>query len=336
MSDLALRYLTMLQEIPRAPRRITVTDLHARLAALGHAVTRRSVERDLLHLERDFKIRCDDRSRPVGWSWPAESPGLNAPNLGLAEALALDLLGRYLQPLLPTDLYASLAPRLAEAQGTLAVFAKTAAARWRDRVAVIDAGPPLLPPTVAEGVIPVVHAALLNSKHIELDYHPVGADAPKRYLVNPVAMVYQGQVGYLIATLWNYPDLKQLALHRMSRATLLDQPAHQPKSFDLQRYLREQAAFDIPGERRIRLQLHVDAWLMRHLDERRLSEDQRISPGPDPDRWTVRATVQDSERLFWWLCSHGAKVEVVRPVGLRRRMETERCDAIELYRDVAT
>lgn len=331
MHDLVLRHLTMLREIPRAPGRVTVGQLHARLTALGHTITRRSVERDLGALEAHYPLVRDDRSRPAGWQWLADAPGLSAPGLGLAEALALDLIGRHLQALLPAQLLTTLKPRLAEARATLDVFANSPGGRWRERVAVIDAGPPLQPPVVDEAVVAVVHACLLEGKQIQLDYQKVDATEPKRHMVHPIALVYQGPVGYLVATLWNYPTLCHLALHRMSAATQLDADARQPADFDLQRYLRDQEAFNLPSERRIRLELSVDDWLCRHLDERRLSDDQRITTGPGDGRWTVRATVQDSERLFWWLCSHGAKVEVVRPVALRRRTEDENAKAAEVY-----
>jgi predicted DNA-binding transcriptional regulator YafY len=335
MHELVLRHLAMLREIPRAPRRVTVAQLHERLTGQGHKISRRSLERDLLAVEDSLGLLRDDRTRPFAWSWPAGAPGLTAPGLSVPEALALDLIGRHLQALLPAQLLTTLKPRLAEARATLDLHANRPSGRWRDRVTVIDAGPPLQPPVVDEAVVGVVHAALFERKQIELDYRKVDATEPKRHVVHPVALVYQGPVGYLVATLWNYPTLCHLALHRMSAATQLDAPARQPADFDLQRYLREQEAFNLPSERTIRLQLRVDAWLCRHLDERRLSDDQRTTAGPGDGRWTVRATVQDSERLFWWLCSHGAKVEVVRPVGLRRRVLTELNDSTSTYRTIA-
>lgn len=331
MTQLVKRHLAMLRRIPRAPRKATAAEVHQALEGFGYKVTRRSVERDLHTLEEAFKLARDERSRPTGWQWPADAPGINAPGMDLAEALALDLLGRHLQTLVPAPLLASLQPRLAEARALLDLHRTAPGSRWRDRIAVIDAGPPLQPPVVDAGVVATVHDALLHGRQLELDYHKVDADQPQRYLAHPVALVHQGPVGYLVAMLWNYDTLVHLALHRMRAATALDEKARQPKDFDLQRYLREEAAFDLPAERRIRLELRVDDWLRRHLDERRLADDQRITPGPGDGRWTVRATVQDSERLFWWLCSQGGKVEVVRPVGLRRRVVGEISHSLRDY-----
>ncbi|MFA7488088.1 MAG: WYL domain-containing protein, partial [Lysobacteraceae bacterium] len=57
------------------------------------------------------------------------------------------------------------------------------------------------------------------------------------------------------------------------------------------------------------------------LEERRLSKDQRIEPnGDDADTAIVRATVRESERMVWWLRSHGPAVEVLEPAALRQRL----------------
>lgn len=333
MTQLVKRHLAMLRAIPRAPRKVSAAQVHQMLAGWGHAVTRRSVERDLLTLEEEFGLLRDGRSRPHAWQWPADAPGISAPGMDLVEALALDLLGRHLHALVPATLLATLQPRLAEARALLDLQHRgTPGSRWRERVAVIDAGPPLQAPVLDDAVVATVHEALLMGRQIELAYQAVGDSQPRRHRVHPLALVHQGPVGYLIATLWNYDDLRHLALHRMSAATTLETPARQPKDFDLKRYLRDEAAFDLPAGRRIRLELRVDQWLRQHLEERRLADDQRITPGPGDGRWTVRATVQDSERLFWWLCSQGGKVEVVRPVGLRRRVSSVICELEAKYR----
>ena len=110
----------------------------------------------------------------------------------------------------------------------------------------------------------------------------------------------------------------------MSQVELLDAAAHRPEGFELGAYLREQSAFDFPGTTQLQLKLRVHGWLARYLDERRLSKDQRIQPGEtDADEAIVQATVRESERLVWWLRSHGEAVEVLEPAALRQRLAGE-------------
>ena len=323
MSDTTLRHLETLRIIPRHPRKVTAGEVHKQLHAAGFNIDRRSVERDLHKLSSSFAISCDEGTRPVGWFWQAGAADLMAPGLTTPEALELELLARYLKPLLPASAWASLKPRLDNAQATLKTL-DVPLSRWRKRVAVIEDGPPVKVPEVASRVLDVVHEALLHNRRIALDYRAVGREKPQRYEVNPVALVYTGQVGYLVSTLWHYPDMKHLALHRMGSPELLDTEATQPEGFDLNRYLREQAAFDFPGSGELHLVLRVQGWLKRYLEERRLSKNQRIEPdGVDTDTAIVRATVRESERLVWWLRSHGDAVEVLAPAVLRQRMAAE-------------
>lgn len=331
MTDTALRYLETLRVIPRHPRKTTAGEVHQRLAAAGYSIDRRSVERDLHKLSTVFPITCDEGRRPAGWAWNAEAADLIAPGLGTVEALELELLARYLRPLLPANAWATLQPRLSAAQAELATFPGTPLARWRKRVAVIGDGPPLQLPDVSPDVVAVVHESLLHGRQLAADYRSVDAQQQRRYQIHPVALVYQGQIGYLVATLWEYSDLRLLALHRMSRAELHAAPARQPEDFDLDTYLREQSVLDRPGTRELRLTLRVSAWLARHLEERRLSDDQRITPEIDADASIVRATVRESERLIWWLRSHGNEVEVLKPLALRRRMAAEVAELAARY-----
>jgi predicted DNA-binding transcriptional regulator YafY len=323
MSSTTLRYLETLRAIPRHPRKTTVGEVHQRLLAAGYEIDKRSVERDLRKLSGPFPITCDEGSRPTGWSWGAGAADLIAPGLSVGEALELELLARYLKPLLPGSAWAALQPRLAAAHAALTTFSGAPLARWRTRVAVIGDGPPLGLPDVAPDVIAAVHESLLRGCRIAVDYRAVDSREHRRYEIHPVALVYQGQVGYLVATLWDYTDLRLLALHRMDQPELLDAPARQPAEFDLDAYLREQSVFDLPGTRDLRLSLRVHGWLARHLEERPLSDDQRIAPEDGTDACLIRATVRESERLVWWLRSHGSAVEVLKPAALRRRLAEE-------------
>ena len=322
MSDTTLRYIETLRAIPRFPSKTTVGEVHQKLAVAGYTIDRRSVERDLRRLSGVFPISCNEGEKPVGWFWPTHAPDLIAPGMTGDEALEIELLARYLKPLLPKSSWAALNPRVRAAEATLRTLGSTALKRWRTRVAVLDDGQPLLAPQVPADVVSVVHESLLHGRRFAVDYRSIEAEAPRRYELNPVALVHVGQVGYLVATVWEYDDLRHLALHRMSKPQALDARARQPDDFDLQRYLREKMAFDIPGERDIALKLRVSDWLARHLEERRLSEDQRIETQGE-DAHLVHATVRESERLVWWLRSQGDAVEVLEPPELRARLAEE-------------
>jgi len=330
VSDTNLRYLSMLNLIPRRPRKITADELHRKLAAEGFAIARRSVERDLHNLSKQFPLLCDE-GRPAGWSWQDEGPGRRYPHMGATMALAYELVSRYLKPTLPRELCRELEPDFAEARRVLDNLAASPLGKWSRRVAVLPPGQQLLPPEVAKDVSSVVYDALLLGRRFEVDYRNLAADAPRRYVVNPQGLVYRQGTTYLVASLADFSDARVLALHRMSNAALLDEPARALKGFDLQRYIHEQYVFDIPAGDAIRLELRLAPWLARHLGESRLARDQVITPIRGSEQFRLVATVPNTEQLLWWLRSFGADVEVLKPASLRRRMAQGVTEMARMY-----
>ena len=58
-----------------------------------------------------------------------------------------------------------------------------------------------------------------------------------------------------------------------------------------------------------------------HLLETPLADDQETGETKD-GRLRLRATVQDTEQLRWWLLSFGDKVEILKPKRLRYEFRT--------------
>ena len=78
------------------------------------------------------------------------------------------------------------------------------------------------------------------------------------------------------------------------------------------------------------LKLIVNDAVVEHLSESRLSNNQRITPGPD-GRTLVEATVADTRELRWWLRGFGNHVEVRSPAGLRLEFKEHGRSLHELY-----
>lgn len=322
MSETVMRYIKMLELVPRHAAGITVADLHAKLRSLEFKVDRRSVERDLNNLSALFPITSSE-SRPSLWYWMHQAPQMTLPGLDPTTALTYELVARYLTPLLPRRLMVALEPQFAAARHALNDMKVSAVGRWSSKIAVVPQTQPLLSPDVAAGVEEVVYESLLSNRRFEVSYLALESARAKRYPVNPLGLVLHGGVLYLVATAKAYPEPCIFALHRMSNAKPLEEPATVPDGFDLDRYVREEHAFEHPNGGDIRLELHVSAWLARQLDERRLAADQTISPIRGSDDLRLRATVADTGQLRWWLSSFGAAVEVIKPARLRREMAAD-------------
>jgi len=329
--ETAKRYIAMLGYIPRRPHKITTSELSAKLEAAGLRIDVRSIQRDLNKLSTNFPL-VSDEARPAGWSWREEGPQLSIPHMDLSTALTFELLSRYLSPILPRKLHAHLRPNFAEARHVLDQMGALPLARWSKRIAVVPAWQPLLPPEVSGPVLDVVYEALLSAVRFEADYLALGSDKAKRYVFNPHGLVYRQGVIYLVASLFDWDNPMLFALHRMSGVVLLGDAARNLKDFDLDRYINEEHAFEIPAGATLRIELRLAAWLARHLGESRLSKDQTIAPIRGSDQFRLVATVADTAQLHWWLRGLGPDVEILKPAALRRKIKADVAELASMYR----
>ncbi len=330
MSDTLLRHIEMLSLIPVLPGKIAARDLHAKLQAEGYAADVRSIERDLHKLSVRFALVSDD-ARPAGWSWKAGQNPVRFPRMDAGTALTMDLVGRYLVPALPRSMLKSLEPEFAHARGILDALPQAPQTRWSRRIAVLPSGHQLLAPDVLPDVRNVVYDALLKGLRFEATYRSIHADEPWRNVFSPLGLACRESVVYLVATIGNYTDPRQFALQRMSKPSLLDSAASVPEHFDFERYVREEKSFDYPSGKTVRLELRVNDWLARQLEERRLSEDQTIAPIRSSENFRVTATVARTDQLYWWLRSFGPEVEIIKPTTWRRQMALESESLSRMY-----
>lgn len=325
-SQTLARQWAMLRRIPRAPRKTAASELAEHLRAEGFRVSRRTIERDLHALSARFPLVLDDRAKPYGWSWMKDARLDFLPALTTSQAVALLLARAHLQPLLPQNLQKDLGPIFAAAERELAA---TGWQDWHKRTAIVPATLPLLPPKIDPDVMAGVQAALAQKHCIEGRYRAKGETAGKHMLIHPLGLLARGPVLYLVCTLFGYGDIRQLALHRLMDVAELNRRRAEPEGFDFRTYAATSAsAFNSRG--RIRLVARFDAAAAEHLRETPLSRDQTWTL-LDAGWVEVTATVEDDDRLRWWLLAFGSQVEVIRPAALREDVSASIALAAVLY-----
>ncbi|MHB1512320.1 helix-turn-helix transcriptional regulator [Acidiferrobacter sp.] len=324
-----LRQWEMLRRIPRYPVKTTAAELHASLVKAGYQVTKRTVERDLERLTVPFPLLADERSKPFGWSWQADAPGLTIPGLTLSQALTFQLVEHHLRPLLPPAVLAELQPAFALAAARLAEAGPTRRS-WTDKVRVVSPTQTLRVPPIAPEVQRTLYEALLTDHQVHIRYLKPGEKSPVAYeAVHPLGLVQRGAVLYLVCTFFDYTDPLLLVLHRMKTVTALEAPAIRPHGFDLDTYIAS-GRMGFGDGKIIRLELWLDADAARHLTETPLSEDQRLTATPD-GRVRVDATVPETEQLRWWILGFGEKAEVIKPVRFRKAIMATAQKLVTLY-----
>lgn len=294
-------------------------DILEKLRQQGTHLTLRSIQRNLEILSNKFQI-VSDHKNPAGWKWADDYEILNLPTMDTSTALTLRLSEQYLTEMLPKTCVKTLQPYMSHAQKLLDGVGTTGVGGWPRKVARISRQQRLISPTINDHVLDEVFQAVLEGKQLEISYRSLGDESPAERKLHPLGLVFDSGIIYLVATVWDYPDFRQFALHRITNAKMLDQPAKSNKTFCLEEYIAE-GNFDFPDqEGQIRIRLLANKWLARHLEERKLAEDQTISK--TEDGFLVEASVIETAQLKWWLLGLEAQVEVLEPESLRQSIST--------------
>ena len=317
MSDTLMRQWQMLRLVPRHPSKISTAELKQRLADEGFDVHQRTIQRDLMTLSDVFPLTCDERSRPFGWSWMADADVMDIPGMDSHTALTFHLVKEHLEPLLPKATSRLLQPHFRTARHILdEIRTGKGVPAWIDKVRVVHRGPKLKSPTIRKEVQDQVYEALLHNRRLQVLYNPRWEEGTKEYEINPLGLVLKEGVFYLVCSMWDYPDIRLLTLHRMSEAKVLDAPCAASEEFNLDDYIASgELDFSVGGAIKLRALFTKGAAF--HLEERPLSDDQKIIEQED-GRMLVTATLQDTSELRWWLLGFGDQVEVQKPKSLRQ------------------
>ena len=309
-----LRQWKMLQLLPsRYPK--DAATLRDELEHAGFKVDVRTVQRDLRELSEVFPLVAIE-GKPISWRWDKNAMSFDVPGMDQAAAMTLKMVGDYIQRLLPTSCSESLAPNLKRAHAILNELGHGSFADWPDKVRVIPRSQPLLPPPIDRDILDLVYQALFKDQQFMATYRKKGSGEITEYLVNPLGLVVSEPILYLVVTLWDYPDIRLLALHRFTSVTLTDYALRRPKGFSLDQYIDSGAiGFASTGSKTILLEALFEPFAAEHLRESPLSLDQTLVE-QDGDI-LVRAKVLDTQQLRWWLLGFGDAVEVLGPQSLR-------------------
>ncbi len=318
---------------------LTTQMIFKRLQGTAEEMDERSVQRALALLsDAGFLEVVNPGAKPLQWRWPKGKKFMTLPRLSDQEVLAFRLLELFLKPLLPQESYRALRPYFEAARGELGQMSFWAPVKkWETKVRVIPPAQPLLPPEppVAlasedaredwrrhqKQVRDAVLTALFENKQCAIDYQQLWRDEPAHWTIHPLVYLQRGPAFYLLCTIDEHTDVRQLAVHRMRSVTVLDRKARTPAGFDPDREVERCQGMGGSGEP---LRLMARFWKRAglHLLETRLAADQVVQDEGD-DHFRLTATVNDTAQLRWWLLSFGSKVEVLEPAGLREEMANQ-------------
>jgi len=325
MNAQIIRIYEILATIKHYPHEKTIPQIINSLEQSQIYVSERTIQRDMQMLSEKFLKslgHTKHSDRRVGWFWKENAAVINLPGLTINQALSFSLIKKYLTPLFPSVTVNALEPFFDQAETTLEGLNENPLFKWPNKIAVVEATQPLLPPAINSDIHKSVTEALLGDFQLIISYEPVNR-AVQDYHINPLGLFLRNQVSYLVASKVDTEGLRTFALHRMSEVKITDKKVVYPDDFDFQTYINDNHILpNLSGNKSfesIQLKFLADNWVTRHLSESRLSEDQSIKR-IDDESSEIFATVQETEQLFWWLLGFGARVEVLEPFELRMKM----------------
>ena len=329
MDNTLLRQWTLLRSIPNHPRRIATTQLQAMLADIIGDVSLRTIQRDLNKLSLVFQIE-GDQAKPQGWCW-RKGHKLDVQTLEPATALTFNLAEAYLTRLLPPAATAQLQPWFNAARNISSTKA-SAITRWQDKIRVIPGSPFRVIRQTDSEVQRTVYEAVHAERMLEISYRPISGDGEKTYPVHPLAIVVRDSTIYLVGRIRDYEDIRIMAIHRITGARIIDQPAVLDPGFSIDSYLQQNSFQIVQGGGTVSLELHIDPQLARYLFEAPISDDQEITDTIDGSK-RLQATVPDSAQLRTWLLSLGAAATVLSPPDLRSELKQHIVEMTQSYDD---
>ena len=310
-----LRQWKMLRHIPRLPRKISTAALLEKLQAADFEVDLRTIQRDLNKLSEVLPL-TSDQAKPQGWSWKEHADQFDIPGMEPQVALAFQMAEGHLQNVLPKSTLDFLQPWFSTGKNVLDEHGN-GLSKWHDKVRVLPRGIPQRAPEISDEVAAAVYQAVLQEKQLKLTYVAnTEIPEPREYTIHPLALVVRDQVIYLVCIFDGYTDPRQLALHRIRHAEILEASCQRPEAFSVDAYIADGDFNMLYSRKPIRLEAEFLKHVAIHLRESPVSDDQTIEEVSE-ENILLAATVLDSLELRFWLRSFGDEVEVIHPLNLR-------------------
>ena len=329
-----LRYLFILEIIPRFPKFVTTSKIREKLSSRNFKIVKRTIERDLRTLEENFKLTFTTQGRENRWSYKADALSIMAPAMDEHTALSFQLIKDFLQPLLPTETLEVIKPWVKKA-GEILSPRQGNAANWQDKIYVLPSGPWRLSPRTAAAIHKTIYDAILNEKVLKISYLSRGETMPKEHIVSPLGLVVRDHLVYFVAnfseTATRPANQLYLALHRVEHAEELENIGYtRPLGFSLKSYAMDNMGFPMGMPEIIELKLRLDQQSVASVSESPISERQTLEMDGE-HHYLLTAVVQNTHDIRQWIRSMGKSAEVLEPGFLREEFKNETASMMSLY-----
>jgi predicted DNA-binding transcriptional regulator YafY len=331
MAEAGRRQVATLTLIPRYPRSITTSNIKKHLSDIGIKASIRMIQRDLESLERTYPLICNDIVKPYKWSWMQDAQGKLFPSMDPIHAFTLALSMQHLKTLIPKSSFSRVENYFQLANQTLSKDNQIKMKKWLSKVKVFPRGQPLITATIRTDVEEIIYEALFDDKKIKASYLKREAKISTDYILSPLGLVIRSAVHYLICSLnHDSENIRWLPLHRFKKAIQLNESVYKPKGFNLNRFIKSNSLGFLISNKAINIELVFTKQAGFHLTETPLNKTQKIIKTKNNDL-RVKATVDDTSELRFWISGFGPSVKVIKPSSLKKEFQKRSKELENLY-----
>ena len=172
----------------------------------------------------------------------------------------------------------------------------------------------------SDEVIDEIASCILDQKVCQITYHAFVDGTIKEYPVNPLHFFEHVGGLYLLAEITKYSALRTLAVERISKAEMTDEPYIYPKHFDPEQFLSSAFTLYFGEPESFRIRFSKDQ--ARYIAERQWAASQQIVEQADG---SIILTMETSGGydIKKWVLSYGADAELLEPAWLREEIIEE-------------
>lgn len=310
-----LRYLALLNCIPKYPHQVSTEVLRQKLQERGFEVSERTLQRDLNEkLSPIFPIVCREDTKPYRYGY-AKDARQNLLNSKPEVALVFYMAKEHLTRVLPQTAIDLLTRRFDESEALLDKVSNNLYSSWRDRVHILPSGMNLVPAEVPTEIWYSVSDALLRAKKLRIQYRNAKKNNEiEEWDIHPQGLVSRHTVNYIIVRIKDYQNFMILALHRIQQAIVLDEEAEQCTENDLSEYLSSGELGWGQGVGLVNLVAEVSTYTASVLSETPLSADQSLEQINDDTKYLLKASVPKNKETLWWILGLNTNIKVLEPV----------------------
>ena len=335
--------ISILQHVPRHPGAISVSELRERLLeGEGMDIPVRNMQRYLAQVKGHFGLDCEDAEPGKAKKWFVENVERRDPKrntMPASKAFSYILVQKLLTTVAPKTLSKELEPHFNHARFSLISKGK-GFADWDKKVRVIDDNLALNNQPMAQSTYETIVEGLLSETQLDVVYKPANAAHPTKYRVSPLGLILKGSQQLLVCVdeRCSVRKPKHLYLNCIWECDGTSSPVESSfligdDAFDLNEYCEKSRLSKAVKDEKITLIAEVDSRMWDELEDRPISENQKVDSKTDGDneRKILSATLDDNQALRRWLLGWADAITVLEPAALRNEIQEATVNSANNY-----